>query len=58
MTEKADLLDQLQHYEHVNIQLENETETIGKWLWLLYGRLISRGENFEVFANFTLSLKF
>ena len=29
MTEKADLLDQLQHYEHINIQLENETETIG-----------------------------
>ena len=30
MTEKADLLDQIQHYEHVNVQLENETETIGK----------------------------
>lgn len=29
MTEKADLMDQLQQYEHVNIQLENETETIG-----------------------------
>ena len=30
MTEKAELLDQLQQYEHVNIQLANETETIGR----------------------------
>lgn len=29
MTEKADLLDQLQQYEYINIQLESETETIG-----------------------------
>ncbi|XP_065918604.1 golgin subfamily A member 2-like isoform X2 [Dysidea avara] len=56
MTEKADLLDQLQQYEHVNIQLASETETIGEYIVLYQTQRESLKKKFDQKDRFITQL--
>ena len=47
MDRKAQLADRIEHLEHTNVQLENETETIGEYITLYQNQRAALKTKFE-----------